>query len=192
MIIGITGLIGSGKSTAASFLKSKGAKIIDADKIGRSVVNNSQPLLNKLVKAFGKEILNNNKKLNRKKLAELAFANKTSTNKLNKLVHPYLLKEINRQLKKHKNSNQIVIDAALLLNWRLDKISDFVLMIHASKQSRYKRLANRKISKTDAQAREKAQLSYAQMKSKADKVIPNNKTKFDLLKKLSKWFNSLA
>lgn len=192
MIIGITGLIGSGKSTAAEFLKSKGAKIIDADKIGREVVNNSKPLLNKLVKTFGKEILNHNKKLNRKKLAELAFAGKTSTNNLNKLVHPYLLKEISSQLKRHKNSNQIVIDAALLLNWRLDKISDFVLMIHASKQNRYKRLANRKISKTDAQAREKAQLSYAQMKSKADKVILNNKTKSELIKKLSKWFNSLT
>ncbi len=191
MIIGITGLIGSGKSTAASFLKTKGAKIIDADKIGRDVVNNSKPLLNKLIKQFGKEIVNRSQKLNRKKLAELAFKNKSSTNKLNKLVHPYLLKEIDNQLKKYKNSRCIVIDAALLLNWKLDKITDFVLIIHAGQEIRYKRLAKKNINRADTRAREKAQLSYTQMKKKADRVILNNKTESNLVKKLSHWLNSL-
>jgi len=187
MIIGVTGLIGSGKSTAAKILKSYGFAVIDADKIGHKVVDKNPELLKKLVYAFGEEILTKAKKLNRKKLAFLAFQNESSKNKLNRLVHPYLLKELKKQIKELSHEKEfIVIDAALLLDWNLDKIVDLVIMIHTSQKLRLKRLSKRGISKKDALARQSQQPSYRQFRERSDYVVFNNKTPQHLRKKLEK------
>ncbi|MDH4156948.1 MAG: dephospho-CoA kinase [candidate division Zixibacteria bacterium] len=101
MLIGVTGQIGAGKSTAAAILKSFGAAVVDADKIGRQVVDDNPPLLRWLVRAFGDRILNRRGNLDRRRLAALAFENDASGQRLNQLVHPYLLKELHRQVKGH-------------------------------------------------------------------------------------------
>ena len=94
MLLGLTGQIGSGKSSAAMILKSFGAIIIDADRIGHQVVENSKELQKKMQNEFGKDIISKTGKINRKKIAQRAFHDKTSKKKLNSLVHPYLLKEL--------------------------------------------------------------------------------------------------
>jgi len=181
MVIGITGLIGSGKSTAARILKSLGAAVIDADKIGRQVVDRNPELLAKLVRRFGQAILSRGGKLNRKKLATLAFDSGTARQKLDRAVHPYLLKELKKQLRIHKGKRDlIVIDAALLLNWNLDRVIDLVIMIHASEKDRLARLAKRGISNRDARARQKQQMSYAEQRSRVDYVVMNNGTERQL------------
>ncbi|NOY87991.1 MAG: dephospho-CoA kinase, partial [FCB group bacterium] len=117
----------------------------------------------------------------------LAFQDESSRNKLNRLVHPYLLKELKKQIKKLSHKKELIaIDAALLLDWNLDKIVDLVLMIHASQKLRLKRLSERGISKKDALARQRQQLSYRQFRERSDLVIFNNKTPEQLQKKLEK------
>ena len=187
MIIGITGQIGSGKSTAAKILKQMGAAVIDADQIGREVVDKNPALLKSLVKAFGSAILTRTGKLNRKKLASLAFENNRSRDRLNRLVHPYLLKELSRQMKSLARKHElVVIDAALLLYWNLDRVVDKVILIHASEKTRLARLAERGIDLKDALARQRQQLRYAQQRKRADHIIFNNKTPLELKSKLRK------
>ncbi|MBU8933119.1 MAG: dephospho-CoA kinase [candidate division Zixibacteria bacterium] len=192
MIIGLTGQIGGGKSTAASILKSCGAAIVDADLIGRQVVNRSDVLRRKLARRFGKDIIDSNGMLNRKKLATRAFQTEQTKTALNQLVHPYLLKELRLRVQSlQKTHNVVVIDAALLLNWDMDDEVDFVLVIHAALEDRLRRLVIRGMARTDAEARQHAQLSLREYKERSDRVILNNGSLAVLRKKMLRFWNQL-
>jgi len=187
MIIGLTGQIGAGKTSAARMLAGLGAAVIDADLIGREVVEQSATLRRQLAKAFGSEIFDRWGRLKRKKLAALAFADRAAKKKLNSLVHPFLLKELRRQLRRAIRSRRVVVvDAALLLYWRMDREVDFVLVIHASREVRLQRLMARGVSRQDATARERAQLPFCEFRRRADRLILNNGTRQDLEKKITR------
>ncbi len=193
MYIGVTGQIGSGKTTAAKILASFGAVVIDADQIGREVVDRSALLRKKLASQFGGGILTPSGKLSRKRLARLAFADEAAKQRLNRLVHPFLLKELRRQMKhKSRQRNVVVIDAALLLDWGLDRQMDVVLVVHASEETRLKRLAARGISKEDALARQKAQVPFSEYQRRADYVILNNGTVEKLQTKLQRLYKKFV
>lgn len=175
MIIGLTGQIGAGKSSAARIFTRLGVTVIDADKIGRQVVGQSVSLRRQLAASFGSEILDRNGKLKRKKLAQLAFADESSRAKLNRLVHPHLLKELRKQVRSaKKKSSVVVIDAALLLNWEMDREVDLVLVIEAPKRIRMERLEQRGIDRQDALARQRLQFRSREFRKRADIVIINN------------------
>ena len=192
MLIGITGQIGAGKSTAAKVMEQMGAALIDADKIGRDVVENNSKLLKQLAHAFGGDILASRGKLNRKRTAQIAFSSSSNKQKLDRLVHPFLLRELKKQIKNlSKKYNVIVIDAALLLDWRLDKLIDQVLVIHSGEEQRFQRLLKRGISPTDAKSRQRMQFSNSEYKKRADKVILNNTTIAALKTKVTNWAKPL-
>ncbi|MDD3730880.1 MAG: dephospho-CoA kinase [candidate division Zixibacteria bacterium] len=187
MLMGLTGQLGSGKTTAANFFKRMGVMVINADHIGREVVEGSRPLLKKLVRAFGHDILDKKGRLKRKRLAMVAFASRENHARLNALVHPYLLKKLRKQLAQaEKKQKIVVVDAALLMDWRLDREMDYVLVIHASLQKRLERLIRRGITRRDALARLKRQLPYRIFQKRADRVIFNNGSIAELEKKLNK------
>jgi len=193
MIIGLTGQIGAGKSTAARTMARLGAAVIDADRIGHEVVERSTALRRKLVRAFGSEIIDARGQVRRKKLAVLAFADRRAKATLNALVHPYLLKELRRRVRGPLRANSVVvIDAALLLYWHMDREVDFVLVIHASRAERLMRLKSKGLSSEDALARERAQLPYREFRKRADRVILNNGTPRDLERKISEWYRHLT
>ena len=188
MLIGITGQIGAGKTTAANILKVMGAVVIDADKIGRKVVENSPRLIPKLARAFGPQILTPTGNLRRKKTAEIAFSSEKNRKLLNRLVHPYLLREIKKQIKrKLGKKNVVVIDAALLLDWNLDNIVDLTLVIGCSKEKRTTRLMKRGLSKSDALARMKSQPAFRDYQERADRVFTNSTTIAALKRKVQEW-----
>ncbi len=193
MIIGLTGQIGSGKTTAAQILADLGAFIIDADQIGREVVNNSVPLRKRLASKFGPEILDKKGKLNRTKLANLAFKTDQTRLALDKIVHPPLIKELKRQVRiASKQYDTIIIDAALLLNWNFDQELDFIIVTHAGLEIRLKRLKKRGILRADAISRNKRQMAYSVYRERADRVILNNGTTAQLRKKLKGLFRKLT
>jgi dephospho-CoA kinase len=86
----------------------------------------------------------------------------------------------------------VVIDAALLLYWHMDREVDFVLVIHASRAERLMRLKSKGLSSEDALARERAQLPYRKFRKRADRVILNNGTPRDLERKISQWYRHLT
>ena len=191
MLIGITGQIGAGKTTAANILKAMGAVVIDADKIGRKVVETNPKLIQKLARAFGPQILTPMGNLRRKKTAELAFSSEKNRKLLNSLVHPYLLRELKKQIKRNLDKNKvIVIDAALLLDWKLDNVIDLTLVIGCSKEKRMTRLLKKGLSKSDALARMKSQLPFRDYQKRADKVILNSSTAAAFKRKVQKWADS--
>jgi len=187
-LIGITGQIGSGKSTAASVLAKMGAAVVDADQIGRTVVEQNPALVKQIAKVFGNDVLTKSRKLDRKRVAEIAFSSKSNKFRLDKLVHPFLLKELKRQVKKLSRSHDvIVIDAALLLDWSLDRVVDTVLVINASQNKRLARLKKRGISTVDVKARQKHQLSFKEFQRRSDKILMNNSTKLEFEKEVRDW-----
>ena len=189
MFIGVTGLIGAGKSTAAGIIASFGAAVIDADKIGRSVVDKNPELLKKLSCQFGQEIITSKGRLRRKKLAERAFTNREAKCKLDSLVHPYLLRELRNRIKTEvRRSKVVVVDAALLLDWNLDREMDLVLVIHASEKVRFQRLVARGITVKDARARQQSQAPFREYKARSDRLILNSGTVLSLKRKLSAFY----
>lgn len=184
MVIGLTGLIGSGKSTAARYLSSFGATVIDADRIGREVVESSHRLQQQLRKAFGSDIFDSRGRLLRARLAARAFASLDGRDRLNQLVHPHLLRQLRAQAVRESKRGPVVIDAALLLHWGMDKEVDLTLVIHAGKEIRHRRLRARGMSVSDAEARQRAQLPYREFRARADHVILNNASQSDLKRKL--------
>ena len=185
MIIGITGLIGSGKSTAARILSEHGVALIDADKIAREVIELYPVLLKKLVQQFGGSILTPSGRLRRKKLAALAFADEQATQQLNLLTHPYIAREIRTQTKRAvRQSSFVVVDAPLLLGSAIEKDMDLILVIHAGEKIRLKRLLKRGITASDARRRMRAQLPFAEFRRRADRLILNSGSPASLEKKL--------
>ena len=175
MLIGLTGQIGAGKTTVARMLAAMGAVVIDADRIGREVVERTPALLKRLAREFGSDILTPTGRLRRKRLAELAFASDERKAALNRLVHPYLLRELRRQVRAAlRTADLVVIDAALLLHWGMDDEVDEIWVVHASLKDRLARLAERGISAKDALARQRAQLPFAEFRRRADRVLLNN------------------
>ncbi|OGC77487.1 MAG: dephospho-CoA kinase [candidate division Zixibacteria bacterium RBG_16_40_9] len=178
LIVGITGGIASGKTEVAKVFQKKGAIIISGDEIGKKVVERNPMVLKKIVKAFGKGILNSNGKLNRKKLGEVAFASERNKDKLNRIVHPYLLRELKHEITKFpktRNKKQIlVVDAALIVEWKLYKNLDKLILVTSPKEKRLARLRKLGFSKKEASDRIKRQVTDSRRRRYSDFVISNN------------------
>ena len=148
LIVGLTGGIVGGKSTVASMFRDLGAKIIDADKLGHSVILPNKPAWKKIVKIFGKDIIQNDLTIDRKKLGKIVFANQSLLKKLNEITHPEITKMIKKEidLAKNKTHNQekvLIIDAALIYESKIDRFMDKIIVVYIDKDEQIKRLIKR-------------------------------------------------
>lgn len=175
-IIGLTGKTGSGKSTVSEMLKAQGFGIVDGDVVAKQVVEKGSSLLPVLAESFGSDILNPDGSLNRKKLSEKAFATEQATDKLNKLMHPVILKEIERQVKNFFDSGveNVVVDAAALIECKYNEKCDLFVVVTAPYEVRLKRIMSRdNISEEAARLRMDAQKCDEFYFEKADIIINN-------------------
>jgi len=193
MLLGLTGRIGVGKSEVAEIMRREGAFIINADKIGKQVVDENQQVLKRSVRAFGEGIINSRGKLNRRKLGRVALACEENTRRLNEIVHPYLLTEMGRQVKAAiKREGLVVIDAALLIDWGWQKKVDMVILVHAPDRVCITRLRRKGYSIAEAKERLNSQLSYSELKKHAGIVITNCKSIEMLQVKVKKLLQGLV
>ena len=178
ILIGITGGIACGKTEVSLVFQKKGAIILSGDEIGKEVVEKNKGVFKELVRTFGKEILNKNKNLNRRKLGEVAFASKESKDLLNRIVHPYLLRELRKRinsLRRKRDKDVVVIDAALIVEWGLQKELDYLIFVESKREEKIKRLQKQKsYSRKEAIDRIKSQLPEITKKRLADFVIKND------------------
>ena len=172
MIVGLTGGIASGKTTAARLFKKKGALVLDADTIGHKVIERGKPAYRKVVSFFGPEILNKNRAINRRGLAEIVFSSHLKLKKLNSFVHPEIIKIIKSEAKKWKGKKIIVIDAPLLIETGLHKEVDKVVVVTCRIKTQIERLIKRDgLSQREARERVSFQLPLQDKVKLADEVI---------------------
>lgn len=176
-MIGLTGGIGSGKSTVAKLLAEHGFSVVDADQLAREVVEPGQPALAELAEAFGQDVLLADGSLNRSELAARAFVDKERTELLNAITHPRIqeLRERRFQEAKDAGSDAVVYDMPLLVEQGVDKNMDLTVVVDVDVEERIRRLvATRGLTEEDARRRIAAQVADAERLAAADVVIDNN------------------
>ena len=175
ILIGLTGGIGSGKSTVSSLLASHGAVIIDADAITRQLQQPGQPLLRELADRFGEGIITPTGELDRPALAAVAFSDPGALKDLNKIVHPAVAKEMDRQMNEVRDTDKVVILDIPLLGENPRKGLCGVIVVDVPVDLAVHRLVTfRSMSEADARARIEKQASREKRLEIADQVIDNS------------------
>jgi dephospho-CoA kinase len=193
VIIGVTGLIGSGKSAVTAIFKSLGAEVADADLLGKEVVDNDPGVLYRLALEFGDSILTRHKTLNRRELGRLAFASKEATARLNDIVHPALLKKLDDIIAQARKNNRIlIIDAALLIYWNYHKRIDVTILVSSTADCRRRRMMAKGLTESEFRSRTASQLSEGVLRQAADLVLTNNGTLENLQKQAEKLYRDLT
>jgi dephospho-CoA kinase len=192
LIVGLTGGIVGGKSTVASMFRDLGANIIDADKLGHSVILPYTSAWKKIVKLFGKDILRNDMTIDREELGKTVFTNQILLKKLNEITHPEIIKIIKKEIISAKNKTHVqqkilVIDAALIYETKIDRFMDKIIVVYIDRKEQIKRLIKRNnFSKDEALQRIKSQMPMKEKVKMADYIIDNNnsldKTKKQVVK----------
>jgi len=192
--LGITGGIASGKTTAATFLKEKGAYVFNADQQSKAHLKKSLVLQKKIIKIFGDQVAIDNK-INFNLLAETAFKNKTNHSILNGIIWPEVFLLINQEydkVKKNKAYDIFIVDAALIFEANYQSFFDYTILITASEQIRLSRAIKRdNVSLENIQNRISLQMAESKKKSIADYTVNNNYSINNLYKKLEEVYKHL-
>jgi dephospho-CoA kinase len=186
ILIGLTGGIGSGKSTVSALLAGHGAVIIDADAITRQLQQAGQPLLQELAERFGSGIITSTGELDRPALAAVAFSDPEALKDLNKIVHPAVAKEMDRQMSEVRNTDKVVVLDIPLLAENPRKGLCGVIVVDVPVELAVHRLVTfRSMSEADARARIEKQASREKRLEIADQVVDNSGDLESLAKRVS-------
>ena len=198
-IIGLTGGIGTGKSTVSRYLTTKGYRIIDADRIAREVVEPGQPALKALVEEFGPEILLEDGSLNRRELARLAFASPEGKAALDRITHGAIfarIEELQLQYAAELEATAdavIFLDVPLLFETGFDRKADLVWVVDVPDEIRVQRVVLRDgLTEEEVWARIKNQMSREEKIARADVVLDNSGTPEKLYAQVDARLNELT
>ena len=201
MVIGLTGGIGTGKSTVSQILREKKFPVIDLDTISHEVIKIPK-VIEKIVENFGKEVLensgnfeneNNAVRISREKLGKIIFENKEKRLILNSIMHPEILHTMREQISKYKKNNKIIfVEIQLLFEVQWEKEFDYILLISAKKSTQIRRILERdKRSENDALNIINSQLPLDEKKKRSDFVIENDGNIEELKEKIDKFLEYL-
>ena len=172
-IIGLTGGIGSGKSTVANYIASKGIPVYIADDEAKKIMEDAT-VKQRIQKLFSESVLNDNGTLNRKKIAELVFGFPHKLKELNAIVHPEVQLHFKNWIKEHENFPYIIKEVAILFETGGNKQCDKVILITAPEELRIERAMKRdNLTKKDILVRIKNQISDSKKKELSDFVVEN-------------------
>jgi dephospho-CoA kinase len=181
ILAGLTGGIGSGKSTVSALFAALGAQVIDADAITREVQAPGQPVLAAMVERFGPEILLADGSLDRQRVADLVFSDPDALADLNAIVHPAVGREIARRLEEVADTDDVVLlDVPLLVESGRDDLAALIVVDLDPEVAVERLVRHRGFTEADARARMARQAARSERLEKADLVIDNGGTVDDL------------
>lgn len=175
LLVGLTGGIGSGKSTVADMFRCHGAVVLDADAVARAVVEPGEPALVALVECFGSGILQADGSLDRPALAAIAFAGDESRRALEAITHPAIVAEMNRRIEAVPDDAIAVMEVQLLAETWSARLRDYdaVVVVEAPGEIRLDRAVQRGMARDDAKRRMAAQAGDDERRAIATHVIEN-------------------
>lgn len=196
-VIAVTGGMGSGKSVACEYFRSRGAIVISLDDIARRTMDPGGPAYDRLVERFGAEILQSDEAIDRGGLAALVFTDETSLAELNRIVHPVVIKEVMEGIANlrllERPPRVVVLEVPLLVEAPVFRdIADMVLAIDAPVAQRLQRSVAAGRDVLDASRRIARQATDNEREALADYVIVNEGTMEEYLRKLEKFWNEVA
>ncbi len=174
--VGVTGGIGSGKSTVCNFFKLIGIPVFEADLEAKKIINHSAIVRSQMIMNFGKDIYLPNHTVDRKKLADIIFNSPSSLEKVNSIIHPEVRKNFYEWVDQ-QSSEYIVHEAAILFESGFYKMMDFMVLITASTETRVKRVVERdKLTEKSVIARMKLQWDDKEKIKLSNLVLTNDNT----------------
>ncbi len=195
LIVGLTGGVASGKTAVSQVLKEEGAYIIDADQIARELVQPHKPAWNELIRAFGKEILQEDGSIHRKKLAEKVFADPEQRKLLNQILHPRIKEEMDRRTKEIGQRDPeaiVVIDAPLIVELGDHREMDKLIVVASTQTQQIERLKERDgIGPEEALRILSSQMPVEEKVNLADFVIRNEGSLEETKKRAKEVFKEL-
>ena len=195
LIVGLTGGVASGKTAVSEVLEEEGAYIIDADQIARELVQPHEPAWNELVRTFGKEILQGNGSIDRKKLSEMVFVNPDQRKLLNEILHPLITEEMDRRTREIGQKNPeaiVVIDAPLLIEVGYHRRVDKLVVVTSTQTEQIERLKVRDgINSEEALRILSSQMPVEEKVKLADFVIRNEGSLTEVRERAKEVFREL-
>jgi dephospho-CoA kinase len=193
-VIGLTGGIGSGKSTVSRFLTELGAVVIDADKVGHEALKPGTELWREVVAAFGRQTLTPDGDIDREKLGEIAFSNPDSLVRLNRIMHPRLYEVVKAQIEecRRQGTGVVVLEAPLLIEAGWTSLVDKIWVTVASEATVLRRLQERTgLSEPESLARIRSQLASTERVRYADVTIDTDGELDELRARVEKLWRKL-
>ena len=194
-IIGLTGVIGSGKSTVARLLAELGAVVIDADKLGHEAFHSGTEAWGEVIVAFGRQILSPSGEIDRTKLGEIVFNNPEALARLNEIMHPRIYKVVNALIDEYRRQNVavVVLEVPLLIEAEWTSLVDEVWVTIAPELKVLERIRNQRgLNHKETMARIHSQLPVKEMLKHANVVINNESGLEELKNRVTELWAGLA
>ncbi|OFW01260.1 MAG: dephospho-CoA kinase [Acidobacteria bacterium RIFCSPLOWO2_02_FULL_60_20] len=192
---GLTGGIGSGKSTAAALFASLGAVTINSDEIGRDMMKPGTVVYDRIVSGFGNDVVDANGQLDRAKLAEIVFHDLDKLKHLNAIVHAPVLREIDRRIQFERAKNPqavVVVESAVLFEAGQERRFDKMIVAWCTPEQQVERFVSRShMAEADVRARMAAQMPGDEKKRRADFVIDTSSSLADTERQVKEVFAKL-
>ena len=174
LVVGLTGNIGTGKSTVTRMLSELGAEVIDADKVAHEMMRAGTPVHAAIVEAFGREILSSDGEIDRKQMGALVFADPAALARLEALTHPATITAISHRIGE-SSAPVVMVEAIKLIESGMAAVYDGVWVVTCTPEQQIRRImAQRGLSRQEAEQRVRAQPSQAEKIARADVVIDNS------------------
>jgi len=194
--VGLTGGIGSGKSTASRYFESLGAFVLDADEEVKSLITSNETVQYELISEFGTDIIDGTGRVNKKKLARIAFQDEDHQQRLNSVVHPYIFNLIDKEFNRVFNDKKhgvFIVDAALIYETGFDAHLDYVIVVTAHLKNRMERALGREtLSREEILKRVGFQWPEEEKVNMADFVVHNDGTEAELQKNIESLIKKLT
>lgn len=195
LIVGVTGGVGSGKTTVSRMFEKEGAYVIDADQMARELVQPNRTAWREIVRAFGREIQEKDGSIDRKRLAEIVFSNSKKREVLNKILHPRIKREMEKRVRAigRKDPEAVVIlDVPLLVETGYHREMDRVVVVTATEKKQMERMKKR-VGMSEEEARRilSSQMKLEEKVKVADFVIRNEGSLETTRKRVREVFHAL-